>query len=216
MRPTRKAGRPLLLLPWTLSLLAGCASGREASGASAQDQVGTGSVAFRVPLLDANDGTLLSKHNSDLEAHGLETFPDTVDVTPRTLEESWEKWHGVVAAANAKLGTKLELEWNANPAQYGAALCYIGDPRAVPKTMRELNDSVFAEFITVYRWKYKTESHLGDAWESFGEPEDPSKYPAAFHAFTGDGTGEDVMLAVTVNDDGYDGEFFAIRIPRCA
>ncbi len=197
----------------SLAALVGCASDDEPNRPAAVDEVRAGPVTFRVPLLDANDGQLLSRHNAELSAHGLETFPDTADVTPSTLEASWEKWHDVVAAANEKLGTKMELEWNANPVTYGPALCYLGDPRGVARTMRDLNDSVFSEFIAVYRWKYKKESHLGTAWESYGEPEDPSKYPEAFHAFAGEG--EDVMLAVTVHDDGYDGEFFAARVRRC-
>jgi hypothetical protein len=178
-----------------------------------EDDVTSGGVKFRVPLLDEESHLPLSRHNDALRAKGLETFPDTVDVAPRNLEKDWEKWFDVLDRANAALGTKMDLVRNANPIEFGSALCYIGNARSVAKTMRALNDSVFAEFITVYRWKFKDESHLTDAWASFGEPENASKYPAAFGEFKG--SGEDVMLAVTAQDDGIDGEFFAVRIPKC-
>jgi hypothetical protein len=206
----------MLLFGWGLAAtlcLVACGDATSARQGVGEDDVTAGGVKFRVPLLDAESHLPLSRHNEALRAKGIETFPETVDIGPRNLEKDWEKWFAVLDSANAALGTNMDMVRSANPLEYGAALCYIGNPRSVAKTMRALNDSVFSEFITVYRWKFEDESHLTDAWASFGEPEDASKYPPPFGQFKGNG--EDVMLVVTAEDDGIDGTFFAVPIPKC-
>jgi hypothetical protein len=196
--------------------LVGCTGASDASPGASEDDITARAVKFRVPLLEDESKLPLSRHNEALRAlrdRAIDPFPETVDVGPRNLETSWEKWQENLDAANAALGLNMDMVRQANPVEFGSALCYTGNPRAVAKTMRDLNDSVFAEFITVYRWKFKDESHLTDAWASLGEDEDTSKYPAAFNQFKGNG--EDVMLVVTSQDDFTDGEFSAVQIPKC-
>ena len=197
----------LLLLACALSVGPLACGGAAGEAPTDSDDV-TAQTRIRVPILDAKTKKPLAQHNAALRAKGAETFPEFLDMTVAKLD-GFNHLFDVVDAANKALGTKLELQRQSAPTEL-PGLCYLGNVRNVPKLMRDLNDSVFDEFIAIYMWKFRSESHRGDAFGSTG-PEDVSKFPRAFQDFHGHG--DDLMVVFSANDDFADR--LPATIPRC-
>jgi len=201
-----------LALLVTTSLVA-CAAkdGGESTGQAAT----AARTTLRVPLLDEVTGERLAAHNDALarKRNGARAFPEFLDMDVASIR-GFHEMLDRVDAANDTLGTHLELRRQASPLDFGAdtdrGLCYRGNGAEVPALLRDLNDSVFSEFVAVYMWKLGGETHRGAAFGSFG-PEDEGAFPDSFKRF--DGKGQDLMLVVSATEEGT--ERLALRIPKC-
>jgi hypothetical protein len=170
-------------------------------------ELNSGRVALRVPLLDEN-GKLLSRHNAEMRAAGLATFPDTVEIrggadgaVVRDGAKKWEKASALIDAAYEK-GIELTHRLLAEPADYetkdaATTICYTGSAKLVASLIQSLTDSVFSDQLGIHGWRYRQTKELQEG----SDPEWENAFPSIWKNWRGRGN---AILFLTASSDSGD------------
>ncbi len=184
-----------------LPLLAAC--GGATSSSDTDEGAATARVTFRLPLVDDN-GTPLTIYNDALAKKGIAPFPAYIVVDEKNGEALHTFWRTRVEDAAAAIGKDFYLA-GGSPDAFGKGLCYEGDGTKVGRLSESMTDGFFSDQFILGGWRYKDKMY--DAYPD----EDPSAKGSAWTNWKG--TGEDVLLAFSTDDDGTMGSSV---VPRCS